>query len=280
MGSSYTNVTLRGPSQARVAERLRAAGAAAYVSPARGGVTVVYDCRSEEADGALRALTLWLSRELRCAALGAQVYDSDVFAYWLARDGEMRDEYDSFPGYRSMLSRAPRGGDAAVLCREIALGPCDAAAVERILRDPDHATTYLFEEARHGDLLRALGHPDLAFDQAYHYIAQGDPLPEGVTPGSLLHLDGNCGRPYPGEAGSAAAGPDADGGRSGGIHGLRDWLLWLVVLFAAAAAFFRLGRGRGDVTRRDFVRGAAALLLGSAAGAPSVPRRGRPHRGP
>ncbi len=94
------------------------------------------------------------------------VFDSDVVMYTLCRNGEVLDQYDSAPGYPDS-DGLPKGGDAAVLCREMELKPANAAEVDRILRSPDHGREYLFEERRHGDLMLELGHPDLAWTTRY-----------------------------------------------------------------------------------------------------------------
>jgi hypothetical protein len=266
MGSSYGNVTLRGPTQAQVVERLKDSGIVAYVSPTRDGVTVVYDCRGDRDPSALRAVTLWLSREMRCAAWGTLVHDSDVLIHHLARDGEMRDEYDSFPGFPNAGFQRPAGGDAAVLCREMGLRACDPAAVEAALRRTGHT----FEEARHGELLEALGHPDLAFGTGYTYVWQEE-YPDGVTREMLAHVgeeDGDCDAPYPFERAMGGGGRPAGGGGSG----LRDAILWLLLLAGAVSAWVWAARSQKDVSRRDAVKAIGALLAGAGAADRLAPR--------
>lgn len=162
MGSTYSNITLRGASQQQVVQAAAEAGMTCYVSPTDQGLTVVYDARCEDEPDALRPVTRWLSRRLGCAAWGVYVFDSDVFTYVLCRGGEVLDAYHSRPGYPN-ATEPPRGGDAAVLCREMQLKPADAAEVERILRSTREENEYLFAERRHGDVMLELGHPDLAY---------------------------------------------------------------------------------------------------------------------
>ncbi|HEX2081232.1 MAG TPA: hypothetical protein VHG08_26245 [Longimicrobium sp.] len=200
MGATYSNVTLRGPSQEEVAAAVAEAGMAAVVSPTDQGVTVVYDCRCEEDPDVLPAVTRWLSRRFGCAAWGVYVFDSDVVAYVLCRGGDVVDEYDSAPGYPH-VSGPPRGGNAALLCREMQLQPANVAEVERILRTTRKEGDYLFEERRHGDLMLELGHPDLAWATRHSDFWMDEPLPEGYEPEQFQVIgDDTCPDPYPFEA--------------------------------------------------------------------------------
>lgn len=255
MGATYSNITLRGPAQEQVIAAVRALGLVAWVSPTVQGLTVVYDCRCEDDSDVVPSVTLRLSERLGCAAWGIYVYDSDILRYTLARDGRVLDEYDSRPGYFSPLgSGPPRGGNAAVLCREMQLAPANVAEVQRILRDPDRVTHYLFEERRHGDLMLELKHPDLAYLMRHSDFHRDEPLPEGYTISQFTRLGGEwCLVPYPFEVGGW----------------LRSWKLIAAVLAALAAGVFLYLRRRGrgdDVTRRQFLALLAAGALAAAAG--------------
>lgn len=260
MGATYSNVTLRGPAQEQVVQALTEAGMTGAVSPTDRGVTVVYDCRCETDPDVLPAVTRWLSRRFACAAWGVFLYDSDVLLYTLCRGGEVLDQYDSSPGYPHGQGQ-PRGGDAGVLCREMQLKPADAAAVERILRSPDHRAEYLFEERRHGDLMRELGHPDLAWVTRHSDFWRDEPLPEGYAR-EQFHLVGGdaCEGPYSFEAELGVPSIGGGGGGDGG-GGSRIW--WILALLAGVAALF--WRRRDDpVSRRHFI---ALLAAGGLAAA-------------
>lgn len=268
MGSTYSNITLRGPAQEPVVQALTEAGMTAVVSPADQGVTVVYDCRSEEDPDVAAAVTRWLSRHFGCAAWGVYVYDSDVVLYTLCRGGEVLDQYDSSPGYPDTVG-PPAGGNAAVLCREMQLKPADVAAVEHVLR----RRRVTFEERRHGDLMLELGPPDLGWHTRHSDFWRGEPLPEGYPREQFRVVGGDvCEGPYSFEG---ELGTPRIGGRGGGDGngGSRIW--WILAVIAGVAALF--WRRRDDsVSRRHFLAllaagGIAAVVDGStsAAGEPN-----------
>lgn len=267
MGATYSNITLRGPTQEQVVQALTEAGMTAAVSPTDQGVTVVYDCRCEANPDVLPAVTRWLSRRFGCAAWGVFVFDSDVVMYTLCRDGQVLDQYDSWPGYPNRRIK-PSGGDAAVLCREMQLKPANVAEVERILR----RRPATFEEERHGDLMVEMGHPDLAWATRHSDFWRGEPLPDGYTREQFRVLGGaECQGPYSFEAemGVPSVGGDAGdgGGGDGGGGGSNGW--WIVAGIAGVAALF--WRRRDDsVSRRHFI----ALL---AAGGVTAVVDGSPH---
>jgi hypothetical protein len=191
MGSFYTNVALKGPTQAAVVEHLRAQGRDAYVAPTIGGVTVVYDAACESQDQRILAsLAAELSRTFACSALAALVYDDDFLVYLLFQGGAQVDEYNSDPMYfENGEPEGPRGGDAGALCAAFGAAT-EVARVEVILRawagpdgDPG-ASPYLFAQFRHRDLARALGLPERLCALGYLYVAQG----EAETPGIIQTL--------------------------------------------------------------------------------------------
>ncbi|HEX6037287.1 hypothetical protein [Longimicrobium sp.] len=179
MGTTYANITLRGPTQAQVIEAAQEQGMTCFVSPTDRGVTVVYDARCEDEPDALRPVTRWLSRRLACAAWGVFVFDSDVFQYVLCRDGEVVDEYDSRPGYPSAVRGQPRGGSADVLCREMQLRSADVQEVGRFLHSPNDDNEFRYAMRRHGGLMDELGHPDLAYTFRFSDFWMEEDPPEG-----------------------------------------------------------------------------------------------------
>ncbi|HYR07887.1 MAG TPA: hypothetical protein VEQ60_08970 [Longimicrobium sp.] len=262
MGSTYGNVTLRGPAQEPVVQAVTEAGMTAVVSPTDQGVTVVYDCRSEADPDVLHVVTRWLSQRFGCAAWGVYVFDSDVVRYTLCRGGEVLDRYDSAPGYPE-VSGGATGGNAAVLCREMQLKPADAAAVEQVLR----RRRVLFEEQRHGDLMRELGHPDLGWHTRHSDFWRGEPLPEGYAREQFRIIGGaQCLEAYSFEAalGSGAAGPTA--GDEGGWG-------WLAGAVLAGTGLWLWSRRKDRVSRRHFVALLAAGGLAAAVDA-SLPPAG------
>ncbi len=173
MGSSYSNLTLRGPDPARVAAVLRGRGLEAYVGPAENGFTVVFESDAEHDPDAMRRLAADLSEELGCAVLAVTVHDDDVLLYALCRGGAVLDEFDSAPGYPTSMSSPASGGNATVLCRT--MGSPDAAlGVKRVLRAAAKSARYARESARHRDLAEALGLPSYGIGLGFGYVFQGD----------------------------------------------------------------------------------------------------------
>lgn len=262
MGDTYGNITLRGPAQAEVVQAVTEAGVTAVVSPTDQGLTVVYDCRGEDDPDVLAAATRWLSHRFACAAWGVYVFDSDVVLYTLCRGGEVLDRYHSAPGYPGPRG-APRGGNAAVLCREMQLKPANVAAVEQILRRGRET----FEERRHGDLMLELGHPDLAWLTRHSDFWRGEPLPEGYAREQFRVVGGDdCPGPYAFESefhlpGDPAPTPATDADPDGEGGGSRTgWILGALVAVAAWLGY----RKRTSFSRRHFVVLLAAGAFGAA----------------
>lgn len=188
MGNFYTNITLKGASQQRVAERLRQAERSAYVSPELNGCVVVYDEECEEQDlGVLARLVSGLSKDLECAALAVLIHDDDILLYQLCRAGEVVDEYNSCPGYFEDVEPVPpSGGDAVKLCAEFGA----AHAAERVASILRKSTLvgdeeYDFEVERHQALSEALGLPSFAVGTGYSSIQEGE-SPEGLDASMLV----------------------------------------------------------------------------------------------
>jgi len=100
VGRFYTNVTVRGPEQAQVAEAVRAARYRAWISPTVDGLTVVCESQSESQN-----LKTWhnvarkLSLVLSCPALAVLNHDDSVLLYALYDSGGLVDQYDSNPDF-------------------------------------------------------------------------------------------------------------------------------------------------------------------------------------
>jgi hypothetical protein len=191
LGSFYTNIALKGPSQAAVLAYLRAESRDAYVAPTTHDITLVYDLACESQDSRiLTALAANLSTAFECPALAALVHDDDFLVYTLFENGAQVDEYNSDPTYfEGGRSSPPLGGDADALCATFG-AEAAVVPVEAILRawdgpngDPS-ASPYLFAQFRHRDLARALGLPESVCVLGYLYVEQG----EAETPGIMKTL--------------------------------------------------------------------------------------------
>lgn len=88
MGSTYTNLTIKGPKSDQVFEFV--GDRPAYVSPVVSGCVVLLDQRSEfDPEYELVALATALSMRFSSSVLTGKVADSDVMAYWLHRNGRL-----------------------------------------------------------------------------------------------------------------------------------------------------------------------------------------------
>jgi hypothetical protein len=182
MGTSYTNITLRGPDRDQVAQCLKQMKRTAYVSPTTDGYTVVYDKANDNQDDAdLMGLASQLSAAFECPALAVLVHDSDILAYWLFDEGTLADEYNSAPGYFDGLARThPAGGNPERLCAAFAAQEAveSVAGIFQAVRSRgvggSQSGGYSLVEDLHQDLIQALGMPSFAVSAGYRYLEAGD----------------------------------------------------------------------------------------------------------
>lgn len=187
LGSTYTNILLKGLAQEQVVTYLQQRQEASFVSPTIHGLTFVYAAHGWQ------NLALDLSRVFHAPAFWASVYDSDVFKYALYADGILLDTYTSDPrpydegneeedeqsfddtsmGKAELSSTAvePEGGNAHVLCAIFGAERA-VAQVEAVLRpkptDPRDLTS--FADYRHWYLAEALGWPPRPCRTGYRYL--------------------------------------------------------------------------------------------------------------
>jgi hypothetical protein len=84
MGNFYTNVVVRGPSEADVVDTLVALGRTGYVVTHPAGFVFVYDDEADkQREGVVESLALTLATRLRCPALAALNHDDDFLLLWL-----------------------------------------------------------------------------------------------------------------------------------------------------------------------------------------------------
>lgn len=200
MGATYTNITLKGPTQKQIGDFLDREAIVAYVTPTDGDITVVYDQASSDSDeAALTALAGKLSRSLGCVAFASSVYDSDILQYHLYVSGVLADEYNSRPDYwddETDENAPPKGGDDESLCTAFG-APDRAASVSRILRsytpdpladdtpsDGTEGSGYIFEEHRHVALLGALSLPAYIAHAGFQSF-EGDHAPYGLSASAM-----------------------------------------------------------------------------------------------
>ncbi len=172
-----SNLHVRDARPEAVADALRAADATpAYITGASAnGWISLYPAGIGQDGDALHALAVRLSASLRQAVIAFLVHDSDIFIYWLARNGELLDHYNSAPGYFGDEIVGPEGGDAALLL-EFCLPTTTEEQIKAILAedidDPD--PLYVFAEDRMSDLAEQLGIGASFANSSYEYSEDED----------------------------------------------------------------------------------------------------------
>src|SRR6476646_3772809 len=135
MGNFYTNFTLKNPDADDIADTLRQASRAAFVSPEQRGYVVVYEAEADNQDvSAIEEVGVMLSKQQKCPVLAVLNHDDDVLCYWLFDCGKLIDEYNSNPDYFGSASGGDRGGDVELLCGTFDK-PAQVARVRTILED-------------------------------------------------------------------------------------------------------------------------------------------------
>ena len=196
MGTTYTNLQVKTEAQDAVVEALmHPLKEPAYVSPSVGGWVGVYP------EGRITDITE-LARQLSVAvsypAMALMVHDSDVFLYWLYKNGEPRDEFNSDPDWgtdvddehspppdvseKMRVSGSPEAllpyclsGVTSDQIRGV-LHPAEAsqAAKERLTFSAVSADQYLFADAQAADLTKLLGMDETLASLGYEYIEAGE----------------------------------------------------------------------------------------------------------
>jgi hypothetical protein len=185
MGAFYTNFVLKGASP-EAAQKLLA-GRNAVVAADQSGFVVVADEEAEDQDEELlNDLAAFLSEELACVVMAVLNHDDSVFMYALYDRGKRKDSYNSSPSYFDDEGPSqPSGGDAAALCQ--AFGCAAKDEVTKVLTAPS-GEDYVFENERHADLARLLGHPEWSVCFGFEQLANGEG-PNGDDAIELLHTN-------------------------------------------------------------------------------------------
>jgi hypothetical protein len=176
MGLFYANLTVYRPRRAALVAALRMLRRTAFVSPTVEGHTVICDRTIDDQNSlAIEQLGCRLTKDLACVGLAAVLHDDDVLYLWLFQNGELRDHYDSLPGYFDPEAEpgGPAGGDSRLLCEAFAR-PHSRGKVQAILRAnllEGEWPAFPGEEERHEALAAALGMPRFAVGLGYAAIA-------------------------------------------------------------------------------------------------------------
>jgi hypothetical protein len=192
MGNFYTNITLKGPLQDKVAGALAKMDRTAFVSPTVDGYTVIYDAECDDQDPRIISrLTGDLSRRLACPAIAFLNHDDDILWYQLYGNGELIDEYNSAPDYFDFEAKGepsrPAGGDPDKLVQAFGIS-ADTKALEKVLRTSSlDEDGFVFAYERHQALVGLLGMPPFGVACGFNYVSQGE-LPEGLTEADLRRV--------------------------------------------------------------------------------------------
>lgn len=192
MGNWYTNICVKGASQANIVSALEELGRRAYVTPDMGGWIIVYDQESDKFDlNELESLALTVSTKLSCTALASFNADDDVLWLGIYENGKLTARYASQKKHFEDGGEFPPIPEVAEgLCR-IFQAPGKNRDVRKILRRPHGILgllsafsklrlAYIVEVLRHGDLAEALGIPQATIGLGYEYVNRGE-TPAGLS---------------------------------------------------------------------------------------------------
>lgn len=177
MGTTYQNVTVFGAEREAIASVLRDLALAAYITPTRSGVTVVFPQRGDAWDSPDAAADVAgsLSHRLGCPTLVAGVFDDDIVVLSLFEGLERTFEYNSSERRIAHLARL----------RRAAGGRGSLALLWLVLKLP-HMLPYFIESFRHLHVLKVLGLPLWSFAIGYTNIRRARQSPVGLAAGDLV----------------------------------------------------------------------------------------------
>jgi len=114
--------------------------------------TSYYDANNEGDIDSTKEIALNLSKELGAKALVFDIYDSDVFSYYLISNGQVVDHYNSNPNYFD-------GGEDIVDYEENAKKLCATLGINQCLQEVTDTLgkSYVFEDERVEALAEILG---------------------------------------------------------------------------------------------------------------------------
>ncbi|MET7486782.1 hypothetical protein [Streptomyces sp. NPDC005538] len=186
---------------------LREVCTAGYATPAGPRFCLAHPDRFVDGNGVF-ALAGPISAELGVPVLAAFQYDGDRLELEVWRDGVRAHRYDSWPDRDDESANdAPLGADPAAFL-DFATGPVDSHRLASALADTpidaedmdvDGEPGYVWAQALHWDVLRALSHPDQAIRRAQwdyrHMCGAPQALAEELGSTELVVL-GTADRPF------------------------------------------------------------------------------------
>lgn len=191
MGTTYANITLKGPKAQDVLQELGNQGRSAFVSPTEDGLTTVYEMDSDEGDSIiLTDLAEDLSGYFGCPALAVQVEDEELFRYWLYSDGELIDSYKSPAQTLDPDGRGnpkSQGGKPELLAQHFNTDASSEEIID-ILHCPDQDCGFSLAVDRHLSLVELLGLPMCSVGFGFCDLDSGE-YPEDLDEEDLLRVD-------------------------------------------------------------------------------------------
>lgn len=191
MGTTYANITLKGPKAQDILQELGNQGRSAFVSPTEDGLTTVYEMDSDEGDSAiLTDLAEDLSGYFGCPALAVQTLDEELFRYWLYADGELLDTYKSpSPSMEPEIQGNPRSqGGRPELLAQLFNTDVTSEEITDILHCPDQDCGFSLAVDRHLSLVELLGLPMCSVGFGFCDLDSGE-YPEDLDEEDLLRID-------------------------------------------------------------------------------------------
>ncbi|MEU2773037.1 hypothetical protein ABZ646_08905 [Streptomyces sp. NPDC007162] len=204
--TTYGTILIPAPLE-QAAPVLREVCAAGYATHAGPGFCLVHPDRSVDRNGVF-ALAGPISAALDAPVLAAFQYDGDRLELEVWRAGVRAHRYDSWPGRDDEAADdVPVGADPAAFL-DFAAGPVDDRRLASALadtptdaedKDVDGEPGYVWAQALHRDVLRALGHPDQAVRRArwdyFHMHGAPQALSDVLDSTELVAL-GTARRPF------------------------------------------------------------------------------------
>lgn len=191
MGTTYANITLKGPKAQDVLQELGNQGRSAFVSPTEDGLTTVYEMDSDEGDAIiLTDLAEDLSGYFGCPALAVQVENEELFRYWLYSDGELIDSYKSPAQTLDPDGRGnpkSQGGKPELLAQFFNTDASSEEIID-ILHCPDQDCGFSLAVDRHLSLVELLGLPMCSVGFGFCDLDSGE-YPEDLDEEDLLRID-------------------------------------------------------------------------------------------
>lgn len=187
MGSTYSNITLKGPKAQDILQELGDLGRSAFVSPTEDSLTTVYEMNSDEnGEEDLTDLAEELSGCFGCPALAVRVVNEDSLCYWLYMDGELIDSYRSpIPSDREGDCLESQGGNPEALIQHFH-SDASSEEISEILHCCDSDCGFSLATDRHLNLAELLGLPSCSVGFGFCDLDSGE-YPEELE-NDLLHV--------------------------------------------------------------------------------------------